>query len=571
MQVSSPLYPAVVLLSAGVLSFSLARFSRVSPIICFFILGAVIGSHGLGLVDNHTSGLHFMAELGVCFLLFDVGLHLSLKELRQSLKGLILTGLLQSIITSLMIGLAVYSMGLSWETSLSIGAILSLSSTALVLKILGDHREQTSPAGKKATEILVFQDLFAIVLLVLFAGGGSESGLSGVLLSIGKMLFAAVVMVSAGRILLKPFFALLISLKNDEVFTAFALLLVLFTSWVTESLGLSLALGAFLGGLALSESSYAYLVRNEVAPFRGLLLSLFFLTVGMSLDTAMIVSEAALLCTLLSAYLLTKAAANWIALRLSGTERSSATRLALLLSQGSEFAFVLLGGAVASGMLTDSQAGLAAAVTGLSLAITPLTSAIGCRMSRSVCSIQHEDKIKEEEVSEVIIVEFDDYGREIAGVLNEHGINYIGHDRDYERLTYAKSRGFNVYFSDFSRPRTISRASTGKVTAVVCLVEDDQIIEALIKGLKQAAPNVPIIAATSSPQRLDLLYELGLQDAFLKSHESMPVLLERLFRFLKIPEQKARMMARNDRSTLSDDVLPRLLKSENQDQISLAA
>lgn len=557
----SPLYPAVILLSSGVLGLFLARILRISPIVGFFMLGALIGSHGLGLVDNHTEGLHFLAELGVCFLLFDVGVHLSIQELRSGWRGFLLAGILQALTVTAAIGGIAYALAFPLKSALVLGAIASLSSTALVLKVLADHQEQSSPVGKRATEILVFQDMAAIALLVFLSSSDTNSlSLGTALLPFGKMLLAAVLTVGLGRIALRPFFKLLIGLKNDEVFTAFSLLLVLFTSWVTESLGLSLALGAFLGGLALSESSYAYLIRAEVAPFRGLLLSLFFLTVGMALDLSMIVRSAQDIILILGVFFVVKAFANWGALRLARMEHSSAIRLGFLLSQGSEFSFVLLAAAQRTGVLEQGLVDLCIAVIGLSLALTPAIGSIGCLLSRSMCHLAQDEEGEDEDVkqNEVIIVEFDDFARQVAGVLEDEGIPYRGHDRDIERLTYAKSRGFNVFFSDPNRPRTVGRASTGKVRAVVCLLEDNAILKLLIETMKKVAPNVPIIAATNDAGRLELLLELGVEDAFIKSSNSLAPLLERLLTELHLPEARIEDVVRRVRADDLDLLFPRV-------------
>lgn len=564
MEFSSPLYPVVVLLTSGVIGMTLSRILSLSPIVGFFILGAAIGPHGLALINGHAESLHFLGELGVCFLLFDVGLHLSLKELRASWKNFVLTGVLQFVVVTALLGVCLNLYGLNFEASLVIASIFSLSSTALVLKMLTEHHEESSPVGKKATEILIFQDVAGIILLVFLAGARHDTAITvkDFLYPLGKMVAAAVVMVVIGRIALKPLFRILIAIKNDEVFTSFALLIVFFASWTTESLGLSLALGAFLGGLALSESSFSYIVRTEISPFRGLLLALFFLTVGMSLNLGAIVDNAGQVVGLLAAFYFLKALGNWLALVLSGMERASATRLAFLLSQGSEFAFVLVAAAQVSGLFPPAVGDLAISTVGLSLALTPLLGGLGCALSRSQCSIKDEDEDEASKFAddehEVLIVEFDDFARDIAGVLSAAGISYRGHDRDMERLTYAKSRGFNVFYSDLSRPRTLGRVSTGKVLAVVCLLEDDSLLKELLPRLKTMAPDLPIIAASSDLARIELLGELGVEHAFIKSKESLSQLVEVLLNKISIPAAQVKQIVdRSQMRAVVDGAFPR--------------
>lgn len=539
MQIADPLFSTVVLLAAGVIGLSIARFAHVSPIIGFFVLGAIIGPQLLGLIDNHSTTIHFLGELGVSFLLFDIGLHLSLKELRKTWKLVFFSGLLQFLIVSALLACTAKFLGLTWCSALILGSIFSLSSTALVLKMLSDEKEDSSPVGKRATEVLVFQDVVAILLLVILSGDLSN-GVS--LISLGqpmfKMILAGLVVVFIGRHALKPLFRLLISLKSDEVITAFALLLVFVASWATKSLGLSLALGAFLGGLALAESSYSYLVRSEVAPFRSLLLSLFFLSVGINLDLAGMVTNASLLATLLLAYSGFKIIGNLLAFRIAGIERGVATLLSFLLAQGSEFAFVLVGIAFTAGIIDANVLNLSVSLVGLSLAITPLLAAIGCYSSRSVCHVRNESDAVADDPREVIIVRIDEFGRQLANLLDAERIPYRAHDQDLERLSYAKSRGLNVYYSDLHRPRTLGRVSLGKALAVVLLLEDDQVLQTLLEGLRKVDNSLPIIAATESPGRMEQLSSFGIEHIFIKKEGSLLVLYEALIRALGFDEAR---------------------------------
>jgi Kef-type K+ transport system membrane component KefB len=533
MHPSSPLLPTVILLSAGVVGLAVARFARISPIVGFIAIGALIGPQAFGLVDSRSPTLQFLGELGVCFLLFDIGLHLSVKELRKDWKAFFFSGLLQCIAVTTLLTFSMYWLGLTWAAAFVIAAILSLSSTALVLKILSDEREDSSPVGKRATGVLVFQDIIAILLLVVLTGDLSK-GVSPMtlLLPIGKMVLAAIAVVLISRVALKPLFRLLIALKSDEVFTAFALLLVFVASWGTEALGLSLALGAFLGGLALSESSYAALVRGEVAPFRSLLLSLFFLSVGINLDLISMYDNLAILLMALAAFTALKIAGNWIAFRMSGIARAEATLLSFLLAQGSEFCFVLLGVALSAGLIDASTESLCVSLVGLSLAITPFLAGLGCWSSRSVCHIQQESDPGIDDPREVIIVRVDDFGRQLAALLDAERIPYRGHDNDLERLAYAKTRGLNVYYADLNRPRTLGRASLGKASAIVSLLEDDSIIRPLVEGLRRIDSSIPFIASSESQARLQIFSALGVENIFLKNEASIIVVFEALLRAL---------------------------------------
>ncbi len=561
MNIEHPLYPVIVLLAAGILGLLIARALRFSPIIGFFLIGAAIGSSGFNLVDSHSPSLHFLGELGVCFLLFDVGLHLSIKELRQEWRAFVRLGLVQFLFGTAAIAGAAHLVGLPTVESFTLGAILSLSSTALVLKMLSDEQEQSSPVGRHATQVLVFQDIVAITLLVFLvtpAGDGFDP--KAFAMPALKMAAVSAVMIGLGRKALKPLFRILIALKNDEVFTALALLLVFATSAITDALGLSLALGAFLGGLALSESSYSYLVRTEVAPFRSLLLSLFFLTIGMGLDISGIWNNAALYLSMLVLFTAAKVLGNRLAFGVAGLSHVQSTLLSFLLAQGSEFAFVLLSAARAGGFIGEQTFMLASTGVGLSLAVTPLVGGIGCYWSRSACTIEKESEAQSsaDETPEVVVIQLDEFGREIAGYLADAGIAYRGHDRDIERLTFAKSRGLNVYYADLARPRTVARASTGHVLAVVSLLEDDHIIDEFVTAMKRVAPHVPIVSATSDPRRFERLTQLGLRDVFIKSREAVPAILETLFSEIRLAEAKAAAVIGRAKAEVADPVFGKI-------------
>lgn len=575
MHPANPLFSTVILLASGVIGLAVARFAHISPIVGFFIIGAIIGPQALGLIDNHSTTIHFLSELGVCFLLFDIGLHISLKELRKGWKDFFAIGILQCIFVTCALAVAGKLLGLSWFSATILGAIFSLSSTALVLKILADNKEEASPAGKRATEILVFQDITAILLLVILSGDLSQ-GFSPAALAIPliKMILAGVSVVVFGRIALKPLFRILISLKSDEVITAFALLLVFLASWATQSLGLSLALGAFLGGLALSESSYSYLVRGEISPFRSLLLSLFFLSVGLNLDVAGMFSNLSLLLGLLAVFAFAKILANFLALRFAKVEKGVSVFLSFLLMQGSEFAFVLLGLAATSNVIDSTALSLSTLLVSLSLAVTPLFASLGCVSSRSACTVTNEDDAmgNENDPREVIIVRIDEFGRQLAGLLEAERIPYRAHDHDLERLAYGKSRGLNVYFSDLHRPHTLGRVSVGKALAVVSLVEDDHILRPLLEGLQKVDTTVPVIAATENAARLELLSSLGVEQTFIKTNTSLIVLFEALIRSLGFDEARIEeAISRALQSLEPESLFPKLRAGDAIEAQALAA
>lgn len=533
---SSPIATALVILLASILSVILAKRFSFSPIIGYFLFGALLGS--TGLLHGHEELIHFLGEIGICFLMFDVGLNLSIKKIREAGLRMFLIGFLQLIISTVLLAAALGSLGVQTGAAVFIGATLSLSSTALILKVLSDRHEAETPIGSTATGVLVLQDIVAILLLVLLHGMTGSDTISHLGSAAVKVVITSALFVILGRKLLRPVFSLVVATKTDDVFTATALLLVLFASWLTESIGLSLALGAFLGGLALSESNFSYLLHSEISPFRGLLLALFFLAIGMSLELSLIQANFVPIVGLTILFMALKAIGTYAAARLSGYELCASVRLGGLLAQGSEFAFVLLMVAKSQNFIPAHLAELVKAGLGLSLLIAPFVANFGLRMSKSACHLHDEEnEISIEDEKEIVIVEFDEWGRRIAQALIREEIPYRGHDRDWERIVSARTKGFEVYHSDPERPRTLSRASIGEVRAVICLVEDDEICRLLVTNLLQISPNLVIVGATNDPKRLELLFSLGIEDAFMKTERGVHKLYESLLTRLSFEKE----------------------------------
>jgi len=573
MTAESSLLPTVILLASGIIGLVASSVLRTSPIIGFFVIGALIGPQCFGLIEDGSHSIYFLGEIGVSFLLFDVGLHLSLTQLKNTWKKFIGIGVLQTSFSSAILFLIMYFFGLDPKSALALSLILSLSSTALVLKLLSDNKDSGSPVGSRATEVLVFQDIVAILLMVIFAADHSQGfSFSTLLEPLVKMILFGTAIILLGKYALKPTFKLLIAVKNDEIFTASALLIVFLSSFITEQLGLSLALGAFLGGLALSESSYAYLIRGEVAPFRSLLLSLFFLSVGINFDLASTWANGPILLTILFAFISAKIVGNYLAFRVLGIEVANASLLASLLAQGSEFAFVLLTTAAASGLISISLATYVSTLVGLSLVVSPFFAMIGCKFSRSVCKVRSEEDPASVSEKEVIIVRIDDFGKQLATLLESEGIPYRAHDYDHDRLSYAESRGLNVYYSDLNRPRTLGRVSLGKALAVVSLVEEDEVLPTLFHAIQKINPDLPLFAATENPKRLEDILDLGVSQTYLKHDNSLIALFESLLTALEYSESDVRIKtARAKKLILPNELFPRNSELSVEEMSAIAA
>jgi len=343
------LLPAVILLGVGLVCILAARAVKTSPIVTFIAAGALIGPNALGVIEP-SPATNLLAQLGVVFLLFDIGLGFSLKTIRESGKDLLSLAPAQMLACTAGFGLAAHAFGLSWEASLMIGAAAGISATSVVSQTLAERNLVTCPLGRSTTAVLVFQDLAGLFLLV-FAGAlivapdapaGDRSLGAALGLAALNAALAAGGAILIGRFVANPAFRLLARTGNDEVFTAAALFIVLATAAATGALGLSLTLGAFLAGMIVAETPYRHVIRTEARPFGALLLGFFFITVGMGLDWRIMLEQAHWIAAALFGLLAVKTALTIAAALLNGWSRPGAIQLGFVLAQGSEFGLVIL-------------------------------------------------------------------------------------------------------------------------------------------------------------------------------------------------------------------------------------
>jgi monovalent cation:H+ antiporter-2, CPA2 family len=535
---SQAILPVLVLLGAGIVGVGIARLTRLSPLIGFFISGAIVGPHALGLVEENTT-VHVLAEAGVAFFLFEVGLHLPLKRFITGWKELFVLGPLQILLCTIGLTLLAHLLGIAWPAAALIGIILSLSSTAVVLRILQEHNETTTPVGRQITSILVFQDLVAVILLALVAAFvEGEAGPGAILATLGKMAAGLVVVIALGRWLLQPFLGWIVRLDAGEVVTGAALFAVLSLAWLGSQANLSIPLGAFLAGVCLAESRYGYLVQAEIAPFRMLLLSLFFLTVGLALDPAYVATHLPMLLSIAVGVMIVKLIVTLISQRLAGVALSPAVRSSALLSQGSEFAYIVAGASLSAGLLDSKVVTVLTTAVTLTLVLTPLAARLSCIYSRKLAHGEPETEPAEFPGGEVIIVEFDEIAWELASILARAQIRYRGHDRDWSRILLARSRGFEVHFSDPDRPRTLSRAASGLVRGLVMLVEDERISDRILDGLHSMNASFPIVAATRDLALFERLNHRSLTAVFIKNEQAPRSLAGALLGALDIAKEQ---------------------------------
>ncbi len=465
------LQPAIIYLGTGLAAALASRAARVSPIVGYLVAGLVIGPSGFGLVQNNETA-RFLADLGVVFLLFDIGLHFSLGEMRKRRRDMIGLAPLQIILCGLAFALVGAAFGFPWPVAVLVGVSLALSSTAVVARILADRNQPACPMGRSATAVLVAQDVVAIFILTFAASVGSGASLIGTeaLFVLAKAVVALAVAILVGRFVVRPLFESLAATGNRETFTVVALFIVLAASAATARADLSLTLGAFLAGMALSDTPYRQVVQAEVKPFAGLLLGLFVMSVGMGVNLPAIGYVWPAVLTTALVILIVKTVVVFIAARLNGWAVPGATQLGFLLSQGSEFTLVVVGVASIAGAMPGAWSGIITAAVALTLIAAPIWTALGLHIAKILAERSKSAPIDTDEVAEdhpVLIFGMTGEGRLAADALRDHNIPYVAVDSDPERFVSAASDGYAITFGDARNEQLVQTLGAAQAKAIV--------------------------------------------------------------------------------------------------------
>lgn len=489
----------LVFLLAPVVVVPLFRRLKVSPILGYLAAGILIGPEALGLIDESAT-THVLAELGVAFLLFAIGLELSFERLRVMRRLVFGLGGSQVLITTALIAAVAWVMGLTVPAAIIVGGGLALSSTAFVLQLLVERGEQVSVAGRTAFAILLFQDLavvpFLVLVPVLALDPASVAGaLAFAILKAGLALGAILL---AGRFVLRPVLHAVAGARSPELFVSATLLVVLGTGWFTTQAGLSMPLGAFLAGLLLAESEYRHQVEADIRPFRGLLLGLFFMTVGLGLDLQLIAEHLGPLFAFVAVLLLGKALliiGLCLAFRLPLAE---GVHVGLLLAEGGEFAFVILKAALGDGLLAAEVGQPLMAGVALSMVATPFLAEAGDRLARRLRTRGPAPlaDLKEETESlsgHVIIAGFGRVGQVVATVLRAAHVPHVALDLDARRVATCRARGLRVFYGDASRLDILEAAGAGRASAVVVTMDQPAAVDRAVAALHEHFPELQIV------------------------------------------------------------------------------
>jgi glutathione-regulated potassium-efflux system protein KefB len=553
---------AAILLAALALAAPLARWLGIAAVLGYLVAGVLLGPFGVGALFSQRDAeqvLHF-AEFGVVLLLFLIGLELRPKRLwamRQAIFGL---GTAQVVLTSLaLMFVAIFFFGSGWQPALFAGAALALSSTAFALQVMEENGELATRHGRLGFSVLLFQDLAAIPLIALapyFAASVPRIGPVIDYVAFAKGLGTIVAVVVLGRYVLDVLLRLVALSRVKEAMTAAALLTVVGVTLIMEAVGLSASLGAFIAGALLAESSYRHELEADIAPFEGLLLGIFFTAIGMSLNLGLLISEPQLIVTLTLVLMAVKAAVLYFLGRWQGLEAGPSRRLAFALSQGGEFAFVLLSVGRAAGVLGSQPSEILAVVVTLSMALTPLLLLIDRMLFKKPQPLKAFDPLPDSD-GHVVIAGFGRFGQIIARVLRAKGVPFTALDISAEQVEFVKRVGHKAFFGDASRPEVLDAAQTGKARAFVLAIDDIEASMRAAEIVKMHYPHVPIYARARDRAHAHRLLELSVaairRETFLASLDLTRLLLVGLGYSQRVADRAVQTFRTHDERRLMED------------------
>jgi CPA2 family monovalent cation:H+ antiporter-2 len=515
-EMHEPVADALAVLLATVIVVPIMKHLKTSPILGFLLAGVVMGPNGLKIVKE-IGASKALAELGVVFFLFEMGLELSVARLKSLFKDVFGLGLAQFVVTGVALGFACASAGLDVRAAFVVGGALALSSSAFVLQLLNERGEIGTRFGRGAFGILLFQDLAVVPLLVvvplLGASGGGMSLAAALGVAAAKGLIALVSIYFAGHFLFDPVFNATAGAKSPEAFVATILATVLGMSALTEGFGLSDTLGAFLAGTLLAETRYRHQIEADILPFRGLLLGLFFMTVGFGIDMRLLVGNLRVVILLILGVLALKAGVITALARLSGFSFANSQRTGLILAQGGEFAFVVLGLAQRSGVLDPALTQLLNLVIALSMACTPVLFDLGLRIASAIEQRRGLIGTRSEDVSAasdyVLVAGFGRVGQAVCDMLSARFIPWVAFDTSPTRVIEARKKGLPVFFGDACRPDVLRTAGAGKARAIVVTVRDPNAAYRAVTAIRQEFPEKPVFARARDERHRKMLSLAG--------------------------------------------------------------
>lgn len=546
----------VFLIVAGII-VPLFHRAKIGTVLGFLIAGVVLGPHGLGRLELSLPWIRYitfddpqrgeaLAEFGIIILLFLLGLELSLQRFWQLRRYVLGIGFAQVVFTTLAIGLAVRFSGAVSPAGLVLGLCLALSSTAIVMQILAEQHRVAHPIGRIALSVLLFQDLMVVPILFIVGmlGRGPEAraaSITDLITPFAGALASVIAIMLVGRFLLGPLLRMVVKTGSRDLIMALALLILVGASVATGVAGLSVALGAFLAGLLLSDNEARHHIEVDLEPFKGLLLGLFFVTVGSNLDVFVIIADIGWIVLAVLVLMGGKALILYGVARAFGVTRTAAAEVALLLAQAGEFAFVVLGVAQQQSLISPRLATGAVAVVGLSMLLTPVAAALGKRLGARLKGGEHRDMLPDESAGEleghVIIGGFGRVGQLVAQTLEAENVPYIALDTNGDLISHLHNGFAHAYYGDAARTELLERIGGERARAFVVTVNNARAAERMVKAARAIQPDALVFARAADAAHAARLVTLGAVSVVPETVEASLQLAGRLLEALDVPEE----------------------------------
>ena len=522
----------VILGAAGIVIPAFARL-RITPIIGFILVGIMVGPMGLGslvprypmlewVTITNSEAIHPIGEYGIILLLFSIGLELSFRRLWKMRRLVFGVGAAQLFGAGLIIAAGLYLFGYGATAAIGIGVALALSSTALVLPISGTH----SAVGKSALAMLLFEDLAIVPIIFVLgalapqAGADSWSGLVTILWQGALVIIGMLVL---GRFFLPRLFGQAARTKSPELFVSISLLVVIVASLATGAVGLSPIVGAMIAGLLIAETDYHSEVEVMTAPFKGLALGVFLISIGMQVDLRFVAANWVALVGAVSAVVFIKASVTAALLKLNGARTGTATETGVLMGSPSETTLIVLGAAGAAQIIDAAAINFWQVATAIGLTITPILARIGHDMARRLELRESDDEMHEQDPTQeprTVVIGFGRVGQLVADMLTTHGQPYVAVESNVDAVTAARRGGYKIIYGDISRPETLDKLGLGHAKALILTMDQPVLAEHIVKRVRQWLPEITIVARARDPDHAARLYQAGATDAVPETLES---------------------------------------------------
>ena len=543
----------VVLLAMAVLAVVLFRRLHLPPILAYLSAGVLAGPGGLGWVGD-TEGMLHLAEFGIVFLLFSLGLEFSIPKVLALRRVVFGAGPLQVLLTGLPVAALMWLLGFTPAVALIAGGAFALSSTAIVIRDLITRGAVNTGYGRATTGVLLFQDLAAVIMLVLLPVlANPDSGHPGIAAAttLGKALALFIGIYVIGKWVLPRALEETGRARSDEVFVMTALLLALLAAWVTHALGLSMALGAFLAGMMLGESHFRHQIEADIRPFRDLLLGLFFMGVGMLVSPALFATHWHWILLGAAVLMLFKLALISLLLRWLGERTETALRSGILLAQGGEFGFVLVALAVSHGLMDNEQAGVLVSITVLTMAVTPAlldnSGALTRRLLRQWEQEPDTPAVDEATTGHVLLCGYGRVGQNLMRYLTRFHHQAVAIDTDLVRIQEASQAGERIIFGDATRKEILERAGIHRASLLVITFDDARQAERILHTVHQLCPDLRVLVRTRDDTHLDELIQAGAAEVVPEVLEASLMLVAHALMMLDTPFGKVLAMLRQSR------------------------